>query len=367
MLSKFHFFASKQDLCNIFNGVEQKFDIKYCITQADQDIGKNEMPKMEFGTIAEIADDFTAAHLIAPSCLITLRTEVIAVYQQRLKGDDIARYCIDHLEKANGVRLRGMAKHKDLTCEFSVQISREYETEFSANLFKNIVREVKQNCVRLKNTATTYIGRELYKEREKLIFSGERCGAFTVTDTNEAKNWYRRPKVRDFADQPFMEKLSFLQSVFNGKELKDFKEDQKNFSEDFEIYGLATGTVWGLEDLSLLKEVFALFDDEVKIPGYYGTKTAMEDLCDASVYVASIQKTEGIRILLEQLHYVPVRGYHCGCEGIIKILLTRKYFNMFKTSLTIVNNDAKLFIKNVMEDLTDKKTIEKRKELIDML
>lgn len=40
------------------------------------------------------------------------------------------------------------------------------------------------------------------------------CGAFTVTAANEAKKWYRRPKVREFADRPFREKLSFLQRVF---------------------------------------------------------------------------------------------------------------------------------------------------------
>lgn len=78
------------------------------------------------------------------------------------------------------------------------------------------------------------------------------CGAFTVTAANEAKKWYRRPKVRKFADRPFREKLSFLQRVFDGKEIKDYEKERKDFSEDFEIYDLAEGAVWGIKDLSLL-------------------------------------------------------------------------------------------------------------------
>lgn len=78
------------------------------------------------------------------------------------------------------------------------------------------------------------------------------CGAFTVTAANEAKKWYRRPKVREFADRPFREKLSFLQRVFDGKEIKDYEKERKDFSEDFEIYDLAEGAVWGIKDLSLL-------------------------------------------------------------------------------------------------------------------
>lgn len=57
-----HFFASKQDLCNIFKAVEQEFSIKYCVTEAKQAVCKEGPPQMAFDTIEEIADDFTAAN-----------------------------------------------------------------------------------------------------------------------------------------------------------------------------------------------------------------------------------------------------------------------------------------------------------------
>lgn len=367
MQSTLHFFASKQDLCNIFRTVEQEISVKYCLTRAEQDAGKAEPPQMEFAAIEKIADDFTAAHCIAPFCLITPKTEVLKIHSIKTQRGDIIECRMDFHENTNGVQLKGSEKHEDLTCEFYVHINREHETDFSIALFKCIVREVKKNCVRIKNTAPTYIGKELYLDRENRVFSGERCGAFTVTDANEAKQWYRRPKVREFADRSFREKLSFLKRVFDGKEIKDYLEEQKNFSEDFEIYRVAEGAVWRIEDLSLLKDVFALFDDEVKVPSSPGTSTAMEYLCEASVYVASIQKPDGIHMLLEQLIYIPERGYHCGCEGIINILLKGKNYEKLKISLVNANKDTKALVKKILEGLTDKKTEGKRKELTDML
>lgn len=151
------------------------------------------------------------------------------------------------------------------------------------------------------------------------------CGAFTMTAANEAKKWYRRPKVREFADRLFREKLSFLQRVFD------------------------------------------LFSDEVKAPSSPGTSTAMEYLCEASVYAASVQKPDGIRMLLEQLRYVPEKGYHYGCEGMVRILLKGKNFDKFKTDLANVDRDTKVLVRKILEGITDKRTAGKRKELDDML
>ena len=367
MQRRLHFFASRQDLCNMFKAVEREFSIQYCLTQADQDAGMETPPQMAFDTIEEIADELTAAHSIAPLCLITPKMEAIKVYRRRLQREDIARYCVELLEHTNAMQLRGMEKHKDLTCEFYVYLNRAQETDFSAALFQCAIREIRRNCVRVKNTAPTYIGKEMYQEREDRIFYGERCGAFTVTAANEAKEWYRRPKVREFADRSFTEKLSFLQRVFDGKEIKDYQKERKNFSEDFEIYGIAESAVWRIKDLSLLKEVFALFDDDIKVPSFPGTSTAMEYLCEASVYVASLQKPDGVRILLEQLHDVPEKGYHCGCEGMIRILLKRNYFVQFKTGLANANRDTKELVRKILDGFTDQKMAGKRKELGDML
>lgn len=368
MIDTIYFFAAREDLCNIFNAIEQEVDIKYCAGRADQEAGKNEMPKMEFDTIEEIADDCNAAHANQPFYLIAQKTEVMKKYRQALKDrDDIDSYRMIYTENKNCVLLKGMQKHEDLTCDYYVHIAREFETEFSGMLFKRIVREVKRNCVSVKYNTPIYIGKEMFKNKDGLVFSGGRSGCFTLTETNEVKEWHRSPKVREFADRSFGEQLSFLRAVFCGEKLKNYKEERENFSEDFQIYMVACSQVWGIKNLSLLKEVFALFDDDVKALSPPGTLTAMEYLCDASIYVASVQKPDGIRVLLDSLHFIPEKGYHCGCEGIVRILLKKKYFERFKTSLADVTEDTKKLVKNILEGLTDKKTVNQRLELTDIL
>ena len=368
MIDTIYFFASKNDLCNIFTAVEQETEIKYCITQADKDAGQNSLPKMEFDTIRDIADDCHAAHLIQPFYLITPKTESMVKYQQALKDrDDIDRYRICYTKNKNSVILKGMRRHEDLTYDYHVHIDRKFETPFSGMLFQKIVREVKRNCVKIKYNTPIYIGKELYQDKEKLVFSGERCGTFTLNREDEVKEWYRSPKVRAFADQPFAMQLSFLQDVFSGVQMKNFTEEKNNFSEDFQIYTVAFSQPWRIKDLSLLKEVFRLFDDSVKVPSPPGTSTAMEYLCEASIYAAAAQKPDGIRILLDHLRYIPEKGYHCGCEAMIKALLKKKYFERFKSSLAETTEDTKLLVKNILEGITDKKTADLRKELTDML
>lgn len=368
MIDTIYFFASREDICNIFHKIEQEFDIKYCKTTADKDVGEKGMPKMEFDTIEEIADDCHAAHKIQPFYLIAPKTEVMKTYQQALKDrDDIERYRMDYTKNRNSVMLKGMQKHEDLTHDYYVHIARELETEFSGMLFKRIVREVKRNCKRIKYNTPIYIGKEMYKSKRELVFCGERSSCFTMTETDEGKEWYRSPKVRAFADKTPKEQISFLQDVFYGKKLKDYQRESKEFSEDYQIYRVAMSQPWRIKDLTFLRQIFTLFDDDVLVAAPFSAMTAMENLCEASVYAASAQKPDGFRILLDYLCWIPEKGYHCGCEGIIRLLLKKKYYEKFKMSMENVTEDTKELLKKILEGLTDKNTENRRKELIDML
>lgn len=190
------FFCLKRRFIQYFNAVGQEFDIKYCIESADKEVAKDEMPQMEFDTIEEIADDCNAAHLLAPHYLIAPKAEVMKTEWHVLKDqDDIARYHIHYNANWNNVVLKSMEKHKDLTNEYYVHVNREHGTEFSGAIFKRIVREVKRNRVRVKVVTPIYIGKEMFKQKDELVFMGERCCAFTVTEANEAKTWYRSPKI----------------------------------------------------------------------------------------------------------------------------------------------------------------------------
>lgn len=68
-------------------------------------------------------------------------------------------------------------------------------------------------------------------------------------------------------------------------------------------------------------------------------------------------------MLLEQLRYVPEKGYHCGCEGMVRILLKGKNFDRFKTNLADADRDTKALVKKILEGMTDKRTADKRGEL----
>lgn len=371
MIDTIYFFASKEDMRNIFHKIEQEFDIKYCATEADKGVNEKEMPKMEFDAFDEIADDCCGAHVLKPFYLIAPKTEVMKIYRQALKDrDDIERYRMTYTENGNSVLLKGMAKHEDLTYDYYVHIERKLETEFSGMLFKRIVQEVKRNCVKIKAKTAIYIGKEMYKHKREFIFSGERTNAFTLTETDEVKTWYRNPRVRAlaaFSEKELKEQLAFLQDVFYGKELKDYRKEQKEFSEDFQIYILAMSQIWEIKDLTSLKEVFSLFDDSVLTPAPSGTATAMEALCEASVYSAAKKKPDGIRILLDHLCEIPEKGYHCGCEGIVRLLLKKKYFEKFKMSVGDVTEDTRKLLKKILEGMTDKRMASRRMELLDIL
>ncbi|RKJ45835.1 hypothetical protein D7X98_05915 [bacterium 1XD8-76] len=351
MIDTIYFFASKTDICNIFHEIEQQFDIKYCMTEADREAGRGEMPQMEFDTIDEIADDCHAAHSIQPFYLIAPKTQTMKRYRQALKDrDDIERYRMIYTENGNSVMLKGMRKHEDLTYDYYIHIARNLETEFSGELFKKLVREVKKNCVRIKYNTPIYIGKDMYRSKEEFVFSGERCGCFTLTETDEVKEWYRSPKVREFADKPFEEQLFFLRDVFCGKELKDYRDEEKNFTEDYQNYRVAMSGLWDIRDLSRFKNVFELFNDETRVPSPMAM-TAMEYLCEACVYAASRQKPDGIGILLEYLHDIPEKGYHCGCEGIVRILSKKKYRERFQESLAGASEDTQVLVKKILSGI----------------
>ncbi len=57
----------------------------------------------------------------------------------------------------------------------------------------------------------------------------------------------------------------------------------------------------------------------------------------------------------------------CGQEGIVRILLKKKYFERFRDSLTGVREDTKVLVRNILEDIADKRTVRQRAELADML
>lgn len=367
MTNAIYFFASKEDLCNIFGAVEKEFAIKYCGCYVYAEAGSDEKPDIEFDAIEEIPNsDREEIYYIVP------KTKIMQTACYTLTEEKKVRYatkCDDH----NCLIFRTPAKNPDgYEGDYEVYIPREHETEFSGALFKRIVREVKRNCVMIRHTNPLYVGKEIYKNiGDHIFWSHWSSFPLVVTETNEAKRWWKNPNVRRFMDIPIIEQLPFLQDVFSQNKLENFGSknlQRKDWTEDHEIYDGIMYELWQNRDLSLLKEVAVLFDDDVKVKEpFYRIKTAMEELRDIEMSWAFSHKADGIRLLLENLKNVPNAGYHCGIKEVIKALFKKKYYEIFKESLLNLSEETKEIIRNTVGDISDKRLQKQANEVIDLL
>lgn len=364
MIDVIYFFASNKDLCNIFGVIEKEFDIKYCACYAYAENDKK--ADIEFNEIEEIADSYGEIYYIVQKTQI-MQTDCYVLEDQTRK-----RY-VTKCDNHNCLTFRTPANNPNgYEGDYEVHIPKEYKTEFTEALFKRIVREIKGNCMKIEYITPLYVGKEMYKNIGDYIFLSQRSlFPLIVTETNEAKRWWKNPNVRKFMDKPIIEQLPFLQDVFSQKRLKNFELSniqRKDWTEDHEIY---EGIMYKLlinKDLSLLKDVAALFDDGVKVKEpFYMMKTAMEELRDIEIDWAFSQKADGIKILLENLKNVPSAGFHCGNKEVIKTLFKKKYYETFKESLLNVADDTREIIRNTVEDISDKRLLKQVNEVIGLL
>lgn len=364
MIDTIYFFASNNDLYNIFGLIEREFDIKYCACYAYAENGKK--ADIEFNKIEEIADSYREVYYIVQ------KTQIMQTYCYMLEDEKKERY-VTRCDDLNCLTFRTAAKNPNgYKGDYEVHIPREYETEFTGALFKRIVREVKRNCVKIKYISPLYVGEEMYKNIGGYILLSQRSlFPLIVTEKNEAKRWWKNPNVRKFMDKPIIEQLPFLQDVFSQKRLKNFglsNIQRKDWTEDHEIYEGIMYKLWINKDLSLLKDVAALFDDGVKVKEpFYMRKTAMEELRDIEIDWAFSQKADGIKILLENLKNVPSAGFYCGNREVIKTLFRKKYYETFKESLLNVTDETKEIIRNTVENISDKRLLKQVNEVIGLL
>lgn len=356
-----NFFASDKDLCDIFGNIEKELDIKYCIEWAYTEKGKKEKPQTEFDTIGEIQkDDRGIRYLIGP------KAEKMQTFREKL-NDDRFRYGTLYCDNKNGIMLTGGRKFPDMIGDYQLHVAKEYETEFADKLFKRIVKEIKKNCVKIKGLYPIfYVGNELYNNKDNYVFFGM-CFRFPVilTETNEVKRWWSNPNVRQFMDKPIAQQLQFLPDLFSAEK---WQTDHKDWTEDYEMY---EGVMYKLlinKDISLLKDIVVLFNDDVKGRSpLCASKTIMEELRDIAIDLAFSQKADGFKILLENLKNVPSAGYHCGCKELITTLLMKKYFETFKESLLIITDETKALVKNILGDISNKRLLNEVNEAIGLI
>lgn len=201
MINAIYFFASKQDLCNIFKTIENEFEIKYCAKYVYASADHDEQPRIAFHAIEEIADSYGALYYIVP------KTQTMQTIRQTLQTENKVRYITSCGDSEGRLTFRTKAKNPNgYECDYEVYIPRECKTEFTGALFKRIVREVKRNCVRIKNISPFYVGTKLYQTVGDYVFYSQR-GRFPqiVTDAGETKRWWENPNVRQIMERPVSE------------------------------------------------------------------------------------------------------------------------------------------------------------------
>lgn len=362
-----NFFASDKDLSDIFRSVEKDIDIKYTIMCAYTEIDKRDKPQTEFDTIDEVIRNFEADYDSRIRYLIGSKSEKMDTWAQALESENRDRYVTDYCDNINCILLTGGGKYPDTIGDYQVQIARQYGSQFADELFKRAVKEIRKNCVKVKALSPFYVGNELYQNKENYIFYGM-GDAFPqiVTETCEAKRWWINPNVREFMDRPITEHLQFLKDIFANKELQDL--NYKNRTEQYEIY---EGILYKLsinKDLSIIKDMAALFNDNVHITSpLYVTKSIMEELKDIIIELAYSHKREGFKVLLENLKNIPSVGYDCGKKELMITLLKKKYYHTFKESLSDVTEDTKIQIKGILGNISSKRLQSQVDEVIGLL
>lgn len=362
-----NFFASDKDLSGIFRSVEKDIDIKYTIMYAYTETGKRQKPQTEFDTIDEVIGNFEAGYDRKIWYLIGPKSEKMDTWPQVLESENRERYITHYCDNKNCILLTGGAKYPNWIGDYQVQIARQYGSQFADDLFKRVVKEIRKNCVKIKAISPFYVSSELYQHKENYIFYGMRF-AFPqiVTEACEGKRWWLNPNVREFMDRPITEHLQFLKDIFVHKELQDL--DCNNRTERYEVY---EGILYKLsinQDLSIIKDIAVLFDDNVNIASpLYITKSIMEELKDIIIELAYSHKREGFKILLENLKNIPNVGYDCGKKELIITLFKKKYYETFKESLSDAAEDTKMQIKEILGNISNKRLQGQVNEVIGLL
>ena len=59
--------------------------------------------------------------------------------------------------------------------------------------------------------------------------------------------------------------------------------------------------------------------------------------------------------------------YHCGNKELIRTLLKKKYYALFRESLTQVTDETKALVKKTLETIDDKRLQKQKEELLVLL
>lgn len=356
-----YFFASNEDLYKIFEKIEEEFNIKYCTERADVSSDHTGAPQLEYNSIKEIVDKGAIRFLLSE------KSEKMDTYYR--KTDKEAYYKTEYSKNRNCVVFNGGKVYPAMIGDYQLHIHIPYGSVYAAKLFKRIVKEVKQNCVKINNISPFYVGNEMYKCKDNYVFFGQ-CFAYPlkITDDGEAIRWWHNKSVRQFMSKPLTDQLVFLNEILSNNKISDYNKELKNNTENYQMYNGVMFNVANYKGFAILDEIMPLFNDNSEaLSPLTGGKTAMEELRDIVINLAFSQKEEGIKVLLDSMKNIPDNGYNSGSKSIIQTLLKKKYIDIFKKSLFNTSYQTKDLVKSILEDITEKRVQKLKDEIMPIL
>lgn len=359
-MAKFYFYASDEDIYNIFEAIEDEFDIKYCVKRTHSNLDYK--PTLEFYSIRDL-------ELTEMDYLITKKNQIMDTVYRRAYGF----YENDYRKHKDSVLFYGrkLYPHNQMS-DYCLHIDLNYwglKSDFAEMLFKRIVKEVKRNCIKIDYHLFSYMGKELYKNKKDYIFCGQNNYWDTVfTDSGASERWWWNEEVRLFMKKPFDEQFEFFTKVLSNDVISDYDGEFENQTANYQIYEAVFSKLHSIEDLDFLKKLLPLFNDNSNALSPFAAATkAMETLYEMVMELAYLHKAEGITYLLKHLYLIPDTGYHCGSLTIVKALLYKKYIGFFKQSLPELSQEDKERLKAILHDVPPQRIAKARDMILKML
>lgn len=352
-----YFFASDEDIYKIFETIERKFDIKYCIERTKSNCDHESI--LEFDSIQDL-------ELNQTKYLITKKDKVMNTVYRKVHHF-YENYYPDNKESIQFAG-RELYPHNELS-DFRLHINLDYKSDYAKMLFKHIVKEVKRNCIKIDYYLCPYMGKELYINKKNYVYFCQRAlSPIIITDSGEPERWWWNEEVRLFMKRPIDDQLYFLTKVLSNALINDYKGEFKSQTVNYQIYEGVFSKLFTIGDLVFLKKILPLFNDNSNAISPNGVvKKTMVDLQELVIDLAFSYKADGISFLVKNLNLIPEIGYNSGSVAIVKALLKKKYIEFFKQSFLDITQDDKERLKSILNDISEKRLYKTRDMILKAL
>lgn len=365
----FHFFASDEELCEIFSEIEKEYNIKY-VYEYVYIFPNRDKVIIDDGNV--IISENSIKGIVAKQrrfeCLIMDKSQNVVTNKSYAGYPDRIVYesLYHHNRESVVFRRKNSVYREDMISDYQLYVN--LPSVFAQDLLKKMVKKIKKHCVKVENY---YIGSDLYANREKYIFNGSYLrDLVTITESGKFKRWFEDKHIAEFIDGPMDEKLKFMDKVFSNDLIQDWDKEMewKTRTDNWKMYEAVFTDLKRNKDIKLIKRLMELFNDESnsKSP-YNGIDSGMLELGDTVLYMAYALKEEGMKTLIASFKYVPLKGKESGRKAIVKKLLLKKNIHKFQMGIKDIEEEDRELLIEILNEITDKRLLGARDTMLGLL